>query len=53
MENSNDYKFYTNGWDSSARKCNTARSNVGFNADIGDMCFIMLEYIKEAMKVKS
>lgn len=38
------------GCDTSQR-AKPSRSNVGFNADIGDMCFIMLEYIKDAMKV--
>lgn len=51
MENNDDYNYFMNGWDSSPKKPGTPRSNVGYNADIGDMCFIMLEYIKDAMKV--
>lgn len=58
MENTEEYNYYRNGFESSTstsssspKRPNTSRSNVGFNADIGDMCFIMLEYIKDAMKV--
>lgn len=50
MDSSEDYSFCGNGWESSSKKSSTPRSN-GCNSDIGDMCFIMLEYIKDAMKV--
>lgn len=35
----------------SCRKTSQQRSNAGSNSDLGDMSFMMFDYIKEAMKV--
>lgn len=39
------------GWDSGSRKTSQQRSSGGSNSDLGDMSFMMFDYIKEAMKV--
>lgn len=38
-------------WEGSPRKTSQQRSSGGSNSDLGDMSFMMFDYIKEAMKV--
>lgn len=45
------YTYTNGGWDSYSRKTSQQRSSGGSNSDLGDMSFMMFDYIKDAMKV--
>lgn len=55
MDGEEDVSYYcTNLWETMHKKPpphEMTRQASGCNSDLGDMCFMMVEYIKDAMKV--